>query len=227
MKTLNANTSDERMLQPHVDAAFLRFHGMLCGPAAAQRCIRAFTGSIVFMPASYEPAGFLCATEQQSRLPYEVTSLSLMTYYGLVLGSLTGLCTALKLTRILEASSSSALLPSSSSSSEPTTAATQPLAEPPQSHPLAVHPQVVEALAARHGVRGQPSSVKLVRRFEFRFRLVGLWVAMSHYLARDERGRETLSLVEVYRVSKVCAAAAWAGVALILDFVLRRALSAI
>ena len=36
-----------------------------------------------------------------------------------------------------------------------------------------------------------------------------------------ERGHETLSLVEVYRVSKACAAAAWVGVALVLECVRR------
>jgi hypothetical protein len=70
---------------------FTRFHGMLCGPAASQRCIDAFDGRTLFMPHDYKQKGIAA---------YEVigsgmSGLNIFTYYSLVLSSLTGLSTLL------------------------------------------------------------------------------------------------------------------------------------
>ena len=185
-------------------AAYTQFHSMLCSPNVAAACVPSFDGTIIFMPSTYEPNAFQAATQQQAALlPYEVTKLTVAKYYFLVLWSLTGLSSLLRQTQTIQASDDRADKGSH-------------VAEPLRSHPLAVDTLVVDAIAARHG------TVRLVRRFEFRFRLVGLWVAMHHYAARDVSGRETLSLVEVYRLSKVCVAVAWAAAGLTLDFLLRR-----
>ena len=72
---------------------FNNFHGMLCSPRTAQRCITALTGNILFMPSNYKVKGIR---------HYLVTDLNIWTYYGLVFASLTGLSTLLGLTRTIK-----------------------------------------------------------------------------------------------------------------------------
>ena len=180
---------------------YCRFHGMLCTPADAAACVASFNGTILFMPSTYDSSAFHASAP--SPLPYEVTSLSVLKYYALVILSMTGLCSALRQTATIEATEDAdmGVIVKATSSSE-----------------LAVHPNVIDALARRHG------SVSLVRRFEFSFRLIGLWVAMYHFAAAEPNGRETLSLVEVYKLSKVCVACAWAAAGLALNLLLRAVL---
>ena len=187
---------------PEASSSFLRFHGMLCGPDVARSCVSAFNGTILFMPASYDPDAFL--GDRQAPLPHEVRSLTSLKYYALVLCSLTGFCSLLRLTEVISAQE----VPLACSGGTRA------------SHPLSVHPSVIDALARRHA-DGLRESVRLIRRYEFKFRLVGLWVAMHHYASTNRRGERTLSLVEVYDVPKVCIACAWAAVAVILHIVLR------
>ncbi|KAJ1421726.1 hypothetical protein B484DRAFT_399344 [Ochromonadaceae sp. CCMP2298] len=73
---------------------FTRFHGMLCGPSASQRCIDAFDGRILFMPSNYKKRGIAA---------YEERGLNLLTYYSLVLSSLTGLSSLLCATTTITA----------------------------------------------------------------------------------------------------------------------------
>mmetsp|Transcript_19245 Transcript_19245/g.39247 ORF Transcript_19245/g.39247 Transcript_19245/m.39247 type:complete len:195 (-) Transcript_19245:151-735(-) len=186
---------------------YYRFHSMLCGLAASRRCVESFDGTILFMPATYDPASF-DADDSATLLPFEVPSLTVLKYYLLVLGSLTGLCSLLGQTRTLDASEG------------------DNLRAPSNPHALTVHPNVVACLARRSQATGggpAGATVRLVRRFEFRFRLVGLWVAMHHYrTTADESGNERLSLVEVYTFDrKVCAAWACAIMALVLEAVRR------
>lgn len=181
-----ASESSQQMLD------YWRFHGMLVGPAAARRCVKSFDGVILFMPSTYDPAAFQAEDAAQNvSLPFEVRTLTLLKYYALVLWSLTGLCTLLRQTRTLDAAGEDdekPLLPT----------------------PLAVHRNVVECLRARTGA----SRVTLARRFEFRFRLIGLWVAMHHYRSASG-GEGRLHLVEVYQFDRrVCAAWACAIAAL-------------
>ena len=137
---------------------YTRFHGMLCGPAAAARCVKSFDGTIIFMPSNYDAEAFSQAAAAQRPLPYEVRSLTLLKYYLLVLTSFTGLCSLLRQTRTVDAREGEALDDSGCSPS------------------LAVDRRVVEALAARSGAG---AGVRLVRRFEFHFRLIGLRVGKS------------------------------------------------
>ena len=160
-------------------ADFTRFHGMHCGIQTAQRCVSSFNGVIIFSPSSY-------TMDSTSSFPMDSTSsfpnaedvspfevrrkLTVARYYLLVLCTLTGLSTLIGLTKTIDASEGSAAQ-----------AVTHPL------HPDA---QMLKYLERRAG-----APVRLVRRFEFRFRLVGLHVVMLHYLS-DSDGR--LHLVEVY-----------------------------
>ena len=74
---------------------------MLIAPGPAQRCIESFNGRILFMPSSYsrDAATFPAAGLRSRWEP----SLSLTTYYLLVLASLTGLSTLLGQTDVLGA----------------------------------------------------------------------------------------------------------------------------
>ena len=204
-----------RLFHPPLgSAAYHQFHGMLCGPSAAAACVQSFDGTIVFAPSTYDAEDFRAATQNNLPLPFEVQSLTVLKYYLLVLFSITGLCSLLRQTQTMQASD--------------TIASGGKIAEPPASHPLAVHPLVVDSIVSRHGIRGDGSSVRLVRRYEFRFRLIGLWVAMHHYCARDASGKETLSLVEVYKAAPPLVLAAGVGaaaaLALGLNAMVRRAL---
>jgi hypothetical protein len=169
-----------RLLQPALGAsAYSAFHGMLCGPATAARCVDSFNGTILFMPSTYEPDKF---RNHRERLPHEVKSLTLLKYYALVLFSLTGLCSMLRQTETLDANEDAAALAASDDCGAN------------RDHPLRVHPIVIHALASRHG------SAQLVRRFEYRFRLLGLHVCMYHFRGRvDGSQQDSLSLVEVYK----------------------------
>ena len=179
---------------------YRRFHGMFCGVDAARRCVASFDGTILFMPATYDPVAFVDATTKAGPLPFEVQRLTTAKYYLLVLGSLTGLCTLLGLTRTVDASEGLGVVQ-------------------PKAHSLAVHPAVIESLKRRANAA---ADALLVRRFEFRFRLIGLSVAMHHYLTTEEGGATRLNLVEVYAFDrKLCLAAAWAIAAILLDVLLR------
>ena len=180
---------DDAIVSPHVPvvraraalgaSAFSAFHGMLCGPAIAARCVDSFNGTILFMPSTYEPDKF---RNHRERLPHEVKSLTLLKYYALVLFSLTGLCSMLRQTETLDANEDAAALAASDDCGAN------------RDHPLRVHPIVIHALASRHG------SAQLVRRFEYRFRLLGLHVCMYHFRGRvDGSQQDSLSLVEVYK----------------------------
>ncbi len=74
---------------------------MLIAPGPAQRCIESFNGRILFMPSNYSrDASTFPAAGLRSRWE---PSLTLMTYYLLVLASLTGLSTLLGQTDVLGA----------------------------------------------------------------------------------------------------------------------------
>ena len=78
-------------------ADFTHFHGMLSRPTTAQRCIDAFSGTIVLLPNDYHGKANL------PEYDYSGATLNLFSYYGLVLFSLTGLWTLLGWTRFLVA----------------------------------------------------------------------------------------------------------------------------
>jgi len=65
---------------------YRNFHGMLCHPTIAQRCVESFTGTILFLPHDYT-----------SPADHDFTRplLTVFTYYLLVLLSLTGWSTLL------------------------------------------------------------------------------------------------------------------------------------
>jgi hypothetical protein len=58
---------------------------------------------------------------------------------------------------------------------------------------------------ARVGRAGPGTHPRLVRRFEYRFRLLGIHVAMYHLTTVDEDGgQERLHLVESYQLFSLC-----------------------
>ena len=101
----------------------------------------------------------------------------MINYYLLVLGTLTGLSTFLRLTEVVDASEVQDAIKV-------------------HKHPLHPAPAVLAYLERRCG-----SPCKIVRRFEYRFRLVGLHVIMLHFKSDDGR----LHLVEVYKTKKLMA----------------------
>jgi hypothetical protein len=135
-------------------AEFRTFHGMLPRPGVAKRCVAALQSTIVFAPVSYTDADFV------EDSPYEVKRLTVMTYWLLVLASLTGLSTLLGCTDVVDAREVDAL------------------------PPHALHPS--EAMMA-YVRRRTVEEMRVCRRFEFDFRLGGLRVVMLHF--RGASGR--------------------------------------
>lgn len=142
-----------------VDASledYTNFHGMLCHPATATRCIGSFTGSIFFAPSD----------DTRNLERYDCTGgiLSLCSYYLLVLMSFTGLSTLLRQTEFRTAREYS-------TSNEVTT-------EIVSEHDsmLVAEPHVLDYCKEQT----KSSSLHLKRRFEYNFGLVGLSVMMLH-----------------------------------------------
>lgn len=157
---------------------FVNFHGMVCHPKTAAQCIDSFTGTILFMPSDYTPsslASFDCSAKGV---------LTPVSYYMLVLFSLTGLSTLLGMTKVVAAKE------------YPTTAAVQgvPLASDSNTA-LRVEKFVLDYCKQYTNA----NSIFLKRRFEYKFRLVGLEVIMLHFLCDQDK----LHLVEVYEFNNI------------------------
>ena len=166
-----ASMSMTKMAAPSL-SDYRNFHGMHIGVPAARRCVQSFQrGTIIFSPATYIDS-MATTFPDSGTSPYEVHSLTLTKYYFLVLSTLTGLSTLLGLTDVMDAT-------------ECTGTDAKAL-----DHPLHPSPPLLAYLERRCG-----GAVTLARRFEYRFRLVGLQVIMLHYRSDDGR----LHLVEVYK----------------------------
>ena len=97
MRVLNSLFSTNRKHMTPSRASmkeFINFHGMLISPSSASRCVSSIDGVVLFMPTNYRDRGIAA---------FDVTYLNTLTYYLLVIFSLTGLSTALRLTDFLEA----------------------------------------------------------------------------------------------------------------------------
>mgnify|MGYP001275934491 CR=1 FL=1 len=73
---------------------FTTFHGMLINPYHAYKCIEKINGKIIFISNK--------AAENIHLKKYKPIHLNLLSYYGLVIGSLTGLSTLLGMTQFIE-----------------------------------------------------------------------------------------------------------------------------
>jgi len=180
-----------------------RFHGMIIGPVAAKRCIESFTGRVLSLPSTYLHNSD--AFPARGLSPWD-TPLSLSKYYFEALFSLTGLSTLLCLTDIVEACDLDDL-DSHRSPSHFLKSAIVP--------ELEVDSRVLQYLANHSAdnrgtmsnrARVSAHSVKLVRKFEFLFRLSGTRAVILHFksvtgageVVKDPKGREVLHCVEVY-----------------------------
>ena len=158
---------------------YRNFHGMLCRPITARRCIDSFTGTILFMPTHY-------STNTICRYDCSNGMLNLFSYYLLVLVSFTGLSTLFQQTKFLAAEK-----------------------VPAYPHQLNVDKKLVSKRNPKLFVdknvldyimhQTDSSTLQLVRRFEYYFGgLVPLSVIMLHFVC--DKG--FLHLVEVYEVER-------------------------
>ena len=163
---------------PPTLAQYNCFHSMLCMPPAAKACCDSFDGEIVFMPAG--------ATAPLS----DVTSkLNIVTYYLLCALSGTTLCTQRGLTdfvdfALVEGKDQAVLVKGQLS----------PLLSSTRNNNIAVSPEALQYLAKQANV-DDISQFRIVRRFEYDFRLPGFNIIMIH-LQSEENG--PLHLIEVY-----------------------------
>ena len=152
---------------------------MLCMPPTAKACCESFDGQIVFMPAD-TPASLSDSTDK----------LSVVTYYLLCALSGTTLSTQRGLTDIVDcrdvAGKEQAVLTKDGQLS--------PLLTSTRNAAISVSLESLQYVAKQANV-DDISQFRIVRRFEYDFRLLGLNVIMIHIQSEvDDR----LHLVEVY-----------------------------
>lgn len=174
---------------------------MLIDPMAALRCIKSINGHVLFMPSSYVRDETTFPAFGQS--PWEVRSLNMVTYYLLVFWTFTGLSTLLSATEIIDAQEQVCgrdLAPEGLKSDVvPTLEVDQIVVNYLMRCPIGTD-------SVGNKSRTMCKGVRLVRRFEFNFRLSALQVVMLHFLSlgpdghvmTDGEGREIVHLVEVY-----------------------------
>jgi len=156
---------------------------MLVGPAAAARCVRSFNGRILFMPTRHagDPLMF-------SRYDYNAR-LTLLSYYLLVLWSLTGISSLAGCTDTIDA---------------------REVASDGKDELSTTDDEVAELALARAYIGARCGGApRLVRRFHYHFRLAGIRVRMFHLATADE-----LHLVEFFHLDWwffVAQALAWGG----------------
>ncbi|KAJ1495249.1 hypothetical protein T484DRAFT_1763299 [Baffinella frigidus] len=191
-------------------ATYNRFHSMLIGPAAARACCDSFAnGTTLFMPSSYLNLPLPGKGDQQregaptkqppapSRLArWDASGVTVPRYFLLVVLSLTGLSTLLGLTETIDASELTPQDPVQGKASWSRLITSPDAGADPR---LQVTPEATAYIAHARGAH----AVRLVRRFEYVFWLVGLRVAMLHYVSLNERGevvrrdgKDELHLVE-------------------------------
>jgi hypothetical protein len=168
---------------------YTRFHAMLCGASASSRCLNSFDGTILFGSHEYYSSGKELATFDYSRTRF---GLNLITYYILVVFSLTGLSTLLGRTHLRRQRQESKIFISGDESADIKSEAHKELRVPPH---------VIDYILEQSRLSGQKSSsevpeLKLTQRFEFEFADDFCSVLMLHF--RCSYGKK--HLVEVYKL---------------------------
>lgn len=158
---------------------YTNFHGMMCRPSMAQRCIDSFSGTILFMPTD------TCPTDI-ARYDCGNGILNLWSYYLLVIFSLTGLSTLFKQTKFLVAE-------------------TVPLQQVNLIDDETIVSKHNSVLKVDQNIlnyvvnQTNSSSLQLQRKFEYHFGgLVPVSVMMLHFVCN----KGLLHLVEVYQVER-------------------------
>ena len=173
------------------------FHSMLCSPRTAWECCESFTrggGCVMFLPSAPDSS----RTEGELSRGNFSARLGLVSYYALVVFTLTGLSTLLGLTDAVERrevgrEEEGALLPGPGDAPTPRFGSARDPA-------VVATPAILDYVRRRGGETDGKSQMRLIRRFEYDFRPVGLSVIMLHILSSgDDEGGDVLHLVEVYR----------------------------
>ena len=201
---------------------YTHFHGMLCKPSTAARCVESFNGTVLFMPHDYyDPT--MTKRESSSLQPFDCTRpiLSVVSYYLLVWMSLTGLSTLLRQTKFLVsrdyASATNTNLPLVfQRRRRPAVEGTQPTKEEERDgnmdspwvadsdKELIVYPHVWEYVLDR-SVLGDATTkevsgeLRLKRQFEYNFGGVLLGGGLSVVMLHLQCNQNKLHLVEVYQ----------------------------
>jgi hypothetical protein len=173
---------------------YRRFHGMLCGFHAAKNCIESFDGVALFADqTSYdsETTSLTTFDYNDKEIP-ALFSLNLWTYYLLVLFSLTGFCTLLGQTRLLNVSDTVNIRFEKDPPTEKSGVESKAIND--LKIPSKVFDYIREKSNDNNGASVQDDVVIMKRIFEFDFGSY-LSVMMIHFVCN---GRQ--SLVEVYRI---------------------------
>ena len=205
---------------------YVRLHGMVIGPLAAQRCLATFTaGRFLSIPSRYfdDPPVNLTASEVSR---WDAGTPSLLKYCWWTLTSLRALSTLLCLTDIAEARDFEeadmddfhAALASCSLTS-PESSRVLESSPIPSGPSVQMHDRLFTyllqhsggcSLKNKEGKSGSPGAVtlKLARRVELNFRLAGTRLVALHFKAmrgrdvvKDSGGKEVVHVLEVHETS--------------------------
>ena len=180
-------------------AEFKAFHGMVCNPRSAQKCVKYFDGCALFADQKdYETRNELASFDfLRSPIP-----LNLWSYYALVFFSCTGLLSLLGYTKAHQCQEEDVVLctaeTTKSKDEAETVVESHCLHNIPGIPSLTIPNHVIHYIVERSARGLDPGAwppikeVRLIRRFEFEFGPL-LSVMMCHFVCQDQR-----FLVEVY-----------------------------
>lgn len=183
---------------PPTLAQYHAYHSMVCSPSTARQCGDSFQtsgGTIIFMPAGTVPA-----------LSDSTTTLNVLTYYLLVVISFTGLSTLLGMTDFVDAremdeKDQAVVIACGTENEKDEEITLSPLmrsVRDPTNVTLSI--DALRYVAKQSSV-DELSELRIIRRFEYDFRLVGVNVIMIHLMspAKVEGRPRPLHLIEVYQ----------------------------
>ncbi len=212
---------------------FNTFHSMRADPFTANKCIKSFTtnkGCILFMPSSYSQTDnqtksgsartSTCSSRsilEEINLHDASNSLNLISYYALVIASFTGMSTILGLTqsiKVVEFANDQAPTVWPLAACDDSNNATDRvlLLRSDLEPKIEVKNEIFEYIEMHLGHSNKRNgTIKLKRKFEYCFRLVGLNVIMLHFTSTRSHKKsirvpdahvneETMHLVEVYHI---------------------------
>jgi len=182
-------------------AEFKAFHGMVCNPLSAQKCVDYFDGCALFADQKDYTTRNELASFDFLRTPIP---LNLLSYYALVLFSCTGLLSLLGYTKVHQCQEEDAVFSTAkatnSNDEAETVVESHCLHNIPGIPSLTIPKYVIHYILERSTTRGlqdpgavpRGKEVRLIRRFEFEFGPL-LSVMMCHFECQTQR-----FLVEVY-----------------------------
>jgi len=170
------------------------FHRMVADPTTSQNIIRSLNGCILFLPYDH----------RDDEIYLYDAPINVISYYALVLVSLTGLSTMLGMTETIDIQdfpkTGGIRVPITIGSADILSSISEPKVFVRDTVLEYVNNRIAQQYSNSNGesrTSDEQSTINLRRQFEYNFHLVGLNVIMLHFTSLDDP--DVLHLVEVFR----------------------------